>query len=79
MRPACGNTFGVVGVLLACWSSPQIAGGSTISGQVRQAAPPNDPVPDARMTLFTISMTFFAEARSDALGAYSIGVCAIFS
>ena len=72
MRPACGKTFGVVGVLLACWSSPQIAGGSTVSGQVRLAAPPNDPVPDARLTLFTPSMTFFAETRSDALGAYSI-------
>ena len=72
MRPACGSTFGVVGVLLACWSAPQIAVGSTVSGQVQLAAPPNDPVPNARVTLFASLLTFFAETRSDALGAYSI-------
>ncbi len=72
MRLKYLNAFRGVGVLLACWISSQTAVGSTLSGQVRLAAPPNDPVPDARVTLFTPSMTFFAETRSDAAGAYSI-------
>lgn len=46
--------------------------GATVSGQVRAALPPFEAVAGARMTLFTPSLSFFAEARSDASGSYSI-------
>lgn len=56
-------------LLVGASSSLQAA---TISGEVRNAAPPNDPVPNARITIFNPTLSFFAEARSDSAGAYSI-------
>ncbi|MCZ6766060.1 MAG: DUF1929 domain-containing protein [bacterium] len=72
MWPTCCNTFATVGILLASLNSTETATGSTISGQVRFAVSPNDPVSDARLTLFTPALTFFAETRTDGTGAYSI-------
>ncbi|GFO81990.1 MAG: hypothetical protein A49_16170 [Methyloceanibacter sp.] len=51
--------------------NPSVA--ATISGQVQQTASPGQPVTDARMTLFTPSLSFFRETRSNTLGAYTFG------
>ncbi len=55
--------------LLAASSSVK---GVTVTGEVRRAAPPNDPVANVRVTIFNGTLSFFAEARSDASGNYSI-------
>ncbi len=64
--------LGCAGVFVACLGLTQAAAGATVGGSVRLASPPNDVVPNARVTLFTPSLSFFAEARSDAAGVYSI-------
>ncbi len=46
---------------------------ATISGQVQQSASPGQPVATARMTLFTPSLSFFRETRSNTLGSYTFG------
>ncbi len=46
---------------------------ATISGQVQQSASPGQPVANSRMTLFTPSLSFFRETRSNSLGAYTFG------
>lgn len=51
--------------------NPSVA--ATISGQVQQSAPPGQTVANARMTLFTPSLSFFSETRSNSLGAYTFG------
>ena len=72
MLPTHRRLHVVPAVVLASWALVQTAGGATISGHVRLAAAPNDPVSNARITLFTPPLTFFAETRSDASGFYSI-------
>ena len=61
-------------LVAAAWLIPTVAASAnTVSGEVRLAASPNDPLPNARITIFTPSLSFFAEARTDASGAFSIG------
>ena len=43
-----------------------------VTGTVRRAAIPNDPVSNARVTIFDPSLSYFGEARTDSAGAYSI-------
>lgn len=51
--------------------NPSIA--ATISGQVQQSASPGQTIANARMTLFTPSLSFFRETRSSSMGAYTFG------
>jgi len=51
---------------------PTLVSAATISGEVRRAAPPNDPIANARVTIFDGSLSLFREARSNGAGAYSI-------
>lgn len=44
----------------------------TVTGVIQRAAPPNNPISNARVTIFNPNLTVFHEARSDATGAYSI-------
>ena len=53
---------------------PTLSLAATVSGDVRRSAPPNNPVNNARVTIFTGSLSFFAEARTDGAGLYSIDV-----
>lgn len=48
------------------------ANAATVTGEARRAAPANDPVSNARITIFDPTLSFFAEARTDSAGAYSI-------
>jgi len=50
-----------------------ISSAATMSGQVQQSASPGQPVANSRMTLFTPSLSFFRETRSNSLGAYTFG------
>lgn len=61
-----------VWLLLGCLLATPVAVAVTITGEVRRAAPPDTPVPDARVTVFDASLSFFREARTDASGAYTI-------
>lgn len=72
MLPTNRRLSGVIVFVLVFQTLVQAADGATISGQVQLAASPNDPASNARITLFTPSLTFFAETRSDASGSYSI-------
>ncbi len=72
MLPTNRRLYGLAIALLACETLIPAAAGVTISGQVRRTAPPNDPVANARITIFTPSLTYFAETRSDASGVYAI-------
>jgi len=45
---------------------------ATIGGHVREVMPPNTPVPNARVTLFVPTLTFFREVRTDGEGAYTL-------
>lgn len=58
----------VFGAALLCAASVHAA---TVSGIVRELAPPGDPIPGARVTLFTPGLSFFQEARSNAAGEYA--------
>ena len=76
MRKTAGG-FRTRGLLLALpflvsvAATPLVAA-ATVSGEVRRAAPPNDPIVNARVTIFDPSLSFFSESRTDAAGAYSI-------
>lgn len=43
-----------------------------VTGIVRQAGGSQDPIPDARVTLFDPALTFFKEMRTDVTGAYTM-------
>lgn len=45
---------------------------ATVTGEVRRAAAPNDPVANARVTIFDPSVSLFREARTDLAGTYSM-------
>ena len=45
---------------------------ATVTGTVRRSGTPNDPVINARVTIFDPSLSYFGETRTDSLGAYSI-------
>ena len=51
---------------------PSLVDAATVSGEARRAAPPTDPVVNARVTIFDPTLSFFGEARTDATGAYSV-------
>ena len=72
MLPTNRHVGGLIALVLVYATLVQTAAGATISGQVRLEVPPFDPVSNARITLFTPALTFFAETRSDASGSYSI-------
>lgn len=48
------------------------ADAATISGDVRRAAPPNELMANARITVFDAGLAYFKEARTDGSGSYSI-------
>lgn len=57
---------------MAFLAGPSFVAAATISGEVRRSAPPNDPIANARVTIFDASLSMFREARTDATGIYSI-------
>ncbi len=68
---SCRKMLCTVGVVLAYMGTGQAIAGTTLSGQVQFATPPNDPIPNARITLFTPTLSVFAETRSDPSGTYT--------
>ncbi len=58
--------------LLAVVAATPFVAAATVTGEVRRAAPPNDSIVNARVTIFDASLSFFGEARTDALGRYSV-------
>jgi hypothetical protein len=46
--------------------------GAQVEGQVRQLQSPQNPISQARVTLFDISLSFFKEVRTDGQGQFSI-------
>jgi hypothetical protein len=58
--------------VVAILAVPSFVAAATVTGEVRRASPPDDAIANARVTVFSESFSFFAEARSDAPGVYSI-------
>ncbi|MBI1827256.1 MAG: DUF1929 domain-containing protein [Planctomycetes bacterium] len=56
----------------AILGSPSFTDAATVTGEVRRSTPPNDPIANARVTVFDAGLAFFREARTDLAGAYSI-------
>ncbi len=67
--PRCLQSLAAVVAMLA---TPSFVAAAAVTGEVRRASSPNDPIANARVTIFTEALTFFTEARSDVLGVYSI-------
>lgn len=61
-----------VALAIALLGAPTVVAAATVSGEVRRAAAPHESVPNARVTVFDASLSFFSEARTDALGMYSV-------
>ena len=59
-------------LVMAFLSTPAFVSAATVSGEVRRSAPPNDPIANARVTIFDVSLAMFKEARTDGAGIYSI-------
>lgn len=74
-------------VFLCLVSGERPAQGASVTGEVRFGTGGQNPVPAARMTLFTQNLSFFREARTDGQGLYSfedvppgtyaLGACAL--
>lgn len=60
--------------LLVCVLVVAPAEAATVSGVVREAAPPQLPVAGARMTVFLPDLSLFTETRSGLDGSYSVDV-----
>ncbi len=60
------------GIPLFLFGAAPFANGGTVTGQVRMSADPQDPVPNARVTIFVESLSFFKEVRSDQAGMYAV-------
>ena len=60
------------GPALVFLAAPAFVAAATVTGEVRRTAPPNDPIVNARTTIFDVSLSFFSEVRTNAAGAYSI-------
>ncbi len=71
MRRQLRGLLGPV-LVIALLAAPSFVAAATISGEVRRAAPPNDPIANARVTIFDTSLALFKEARTDGTGAYSL-------
>ena len=69
-RHLCGWQSAASAIAFLAASSGVAA--ATVSGEVRRAAPPHEPVSNARVTVFDASLSFFSEARTDVLGTYSV-------
>jgi len=60
------------GLVIALLTAPAFVAAATVSGEVRRSVPPNDPIANARVTVFDVSLAMFKEARTDGAGVYSI-------
>ncbi|MGH8596964.1 MAG: carboxypeptidase regulatory-like domain-containing protein, partial [Gammaproteobacteria bacterium] len=60
--------FSILTISMLAGSARVLAG--SVEGHVSRAAVPNDPIANAHMTLFTPSLSFFKESRSDGQGFY---------
>lgn len=68
----CVRSFLALALGTAFTVNPTQIFAGTVTGEVRRAAPPNDPIPNARVTIFDATLALFREARTNGAGAYSI-------
>ena len=73
MKAICGRApiVWIVAASVFC-AAVSLAFSATVTGTVRRAGVPNDPVSNARVTIFDPSLSYFGETRTDSLGSYSL-------
>ena len=71
MLTRCSHSSRAAALGVWLFGAASFSPASTVSGEVRRVTAPNDPIDNARVTLFDTSLTFFREQRTDSRGAYS--------
>lgn len=72
MRRMSNSGWLAAGCVAAILGNASFVRAATVTGEVRRASPPNDPIANTRVTVFDVSLAFFKEARTDVAGIYSI-------
>lgn len=71
MRARCFRGWQLAALALVFLATPSFVAAATVSGEARRAAPPNEPIANARVTIFDPSLSFFSEARTNLGGTYT--------